>query len=111
MSLLLLWPLLAYCPVYNTQCRDYGHRGSAALTTRCLYPQKFALSSPTSSGQYSLLADQSHGDKDKNYWLIVPASDDDDECGAVGMLGRGNQSTRRKPAPVMLFVHHKSHMT
>jgi hypothetical protein len=28
---------------------------------------------------------------------------DDDECGAVeGMLGRGNRSTRRKPAPVPL---------
>jgi hypothetical protein len=30
--------------------------------------------------------------------------DDDDECGAVGgvRIGRGNQSTRRKPAPVPL---------
>jgi hypothetical protein len=29
--------------------------------------------------------------------------DDDDECGATGgMLGRGNRSTRRKPAPVPL---------
>jgi hypothetical protein len=39
--------------------------------------------------------------------------DDDDECGAVGgmRIDRGNLSTRRKPAPVPLFVHHKSHMT
>jgi hypothetical protein len=30
--------------------------------------------------------------------------DDDDECGAVGgmRIGRGNRSTRRKPAPVPL---------
>jgi hypothetical protein len=38
--------------------------------------------------------------------LIVPAPDndggDDDECGAVGgmRIGRGNQGTWRKPAPV-----------
>jgi hypothetical protein len=37
-------------------------------------------------------------------WPIVPAPDDyddDDECGAVGgmRIGRGNRSTRRKPAP------------
>jgi hypothetical protein len=34
---------------------------------------------------------------------IVPVRDDDDgECGAVGgmRIGRGNRSTRRKPAPV-----------
>jgi hypothetical protein len=37
-------------------------------------------------------------------WPIVPAPDDDDECGAVGgmRIGRGNRSTRRKPAPVPL---------
>jgi hypothetical protein len=41
-------------------------------------------------------------------WPIVPAldneDDDDDECGAVGgmRIGRGNHSTRRKPAPVPL---------
>jgi hypothetical protein len=35
---------------------------------------------------------------------------DDNECGAIGeMLGRGNQSTWRKPAPVC-YVYHKSHM-
>jgi hypothetical protein len=29
---------------------------------------------------------------------------DDDECGAVGgMIGKGNRSTRRKPAPVPLY--------
>jgi hypothetical protein len=29
--------------------------------------------------------------------------DDDDECGAIGeMIGRGNRSNRRKPAPVPL---------
>jgi hypothetical protein len=28
----------------------------------------------------------------------------DDECGAVsGIIGRGNRSTRRKPAPVPLY--------
>jgi hypothetical protein len=34
------------------------------------------------------------------------------ECGAVVGIsaGRGNRSTRRKPAPISL-VHHKSHMT
>jgi hypothetical protein len=32
--------------------RDYGHRGSAALTIRQpLYPQKLALISPTSGGR------------------------------------------------------------
>jgi hypothetical protein len=37
-------------------------------------------------------------------WPIVPAPDNnDDGCGAVGgMSGRGNRSTRRKPAPVPL---------
>jgi hypothetical protein len=37
-------------------------------------------------------------------WRIVPAQDDSDECGAVGgmRIGRGNRSTRRKPAPVPL---------
>jgi hypothetical protein len=34
---------------------------------------------------------------------IVLAPDDDDECGAIGiMLGSGNRSTRRKPAQVPL---------
>jgi hypothetical protein len=30
--------------------------------------------------------------------------DDDDECGAVGeiIIGKGNRSTRRKPAPVKI---------
>jgi hypothetical protein len=32
--------------------------------------------------------------------LYQPRMMDDDECGAVGgMIGRGNRSTRRKPAP------------
>jgi hypothetical protein len=37
-------------------------------------------------------------------WPIVPAPDDDDECGAVGgmIIGRGNRSIRRKPAAVAL---------
>jgi hypothetical protein len=41
-------------------------------------------------------------------WPIVPApdddDDDDDECGVVGgmRIGRGNRSTRRKPAPAKL---------
>jgi hypothetical protein len=35
-----------------------------------------------------------------------------DKCGAIGgmRIGRGNRSTRRKPAQCH-FVHHKSHMT
>jgi hypothetical protein len=34
------------------------------------------------------------------FWMI-----DDDECGKVGWMriGRGNQSTQRKPAPVSLY--------
>jgi hypothetical protein len=34
-------------------------------------------------------------------WPIVPAPDDSCECGVVGgrRIGRGNRSTRRKPAP------------
>jgi hypothetical protein len=37
-----------------------------------------------------------------NIWPIVPAPDE--ECGIVGgmRIGRGNRSTRRKPAPVPL---------
>jgi hypothetical protein len=31
--------------------RDYDRRGSAALTMRHLYPQKLALTSPTSGGR------------------------------------------------------------
>jgi hypothetical protein len=31
--------------------RDYGRRGPAALTMRPLYPQKLALTSPTSGGR------------------------------------------------------------
>jgi hypothetical protein len=47
---------------------------------------------------------------------MVPVPDYDDyddegggdECGAMGgMLGKGNRSTRRKPAP----VHYKFHIT
>jgi hypothetical protein len=36
-------------------------------------------------------------------WPIVPAQDDDDECGEVGGIRIGrNRSTRRKPALVPL---------
>jgi hypothetical protein len=42
-------------------------------------------------------------------WPIVPAPGDYDEEEIGGMIGRGNRSTQRKPAPV-LFVHHKPHM-
>jgi hypothetical protein len=37
-------------------------------------------------------------------WLVVPAPDIDDDYGAAGEMrtGRGNRSTRRKPAPVPL---------
>jgi hypothetical protein len=35
---------------------------------------------------------------------MIDDDDDDDECGAVGgmRIGRGNRSTRTKPAPVPL---------
>jgi hypothetical protein len=44
--------------------------------------------------------------------LYQPQMIDDGDCGAIGgmKIGRGNQSTRRKPNPCH-FVHHKSHMT
>jgi hypothetical protein len=45
-------------------------------------------------------------------WSVVSAPMiDDDECGAVrGMrIGRGNRSTRRKPAPVPLYQPHIPH--
>jgi hypothetical protein len=35
-------------------------------------------------------------------WPIVPAPDDYDDGEIGGMIGRGNRSTRRKPAPVPL---------
>jgi hypothetical protein len=35
---------------------------------------------------------------------------DDDECGPVGgMIGKGNRSTRRKPAPVPLCPPQTAH--
>jgi hypothetical protein len=34
--------------------------------------------------------------------LIVPAPGDYDDGEIGGMIGRGNRSTRRKPAPVLL---------
>jgi hypothetical protein len=44
--------------------------------------------------------------------LYQPQMIDDGDCGEIGgmKIGRGNRSTRRKPAPAPLF-HHKSHMT
>jgi hypothetical protein len=43
-------------------------------------------------------------------WPIVPASgDSEDDCGEVD--GRGNQSSRRTPAPAPLLSITKSHMT
>jgi hypothetical protein len=44
--------------------------------------------------------------------MIDDDDDDDDDCGAVGgmRIGRGNRSTRRKPAPVPVY-HHRSHIT
>jgi hypothetical protein len=42
-------------------------------------------------------------------WSTVPAADDD-ECGAVnGIIGKGTQSTRRKPTPVPLCPQQISH--
>jgi hypothetical protein len=42
--------------------------------------------------------------------LYKPQTIDEGDCGAIGgmKIGRGNRSTRRKPAPP---PHHKSHMT
>jgi hypothetical protein len=42
---------------------------------------------------------------------IVPASGDYDDGGIGGMIGRGNRSTRRKPAPAPLLSITKSYMT
>jgi hypothetical protein len=44
--------------------------------------------------------------------LYKPQMTDDDDFGALGGMkfGRGNRSTRRKPAPAPL-LNHKSHMT
>jgi hypothetical protein len=36
------------------------------------------------------------------YWPIVPASDGCEDGEISGMNGRGNRSTRRKPAPAPL---------
>jgi hypothetical protein len=45
-------------------------------------------------------------------WAIVPAQNDDHECGAIGgMFSRGTRSTLRKPVSLPLFFHYKSHMT
>jgi hypothetical protein len=43
--------------------------------------------------------------------LYQPRMIDDDECGAVGgmKIGRGNRSTRRKPAPVPLCLPQITH--
>jgi hypothetical protein len=42
--------------------------------------------------------------------LLYPRRMTDDKCGAFGrmIIGRGNQTTLRKPTPVTLFPHHKS---
>jgi hypothetical protein len=40
--------------------------------------------------------------------IPTPGEYNDGEIGGI-MIGRGNQSTRRKPSPVPL-VHHKPHM-
>jgi hypothetical protein len=36
---------------FGLENRDYGRRGSDALTTRTLYPLKFVLYSPTNGGR------------------------------------------------------------
>jgi hypothetical protein len=41
--------------------RDYGRRGSITLTTWHRLSAKLALTSPTSGGRYSSLADSDHG--------------------------------------------------
>jgi hypothetical protein len=35
---------------------------------------------------------------------MIDDDDDDNDCGAIGgmIIGKGNRSTRRKPAPVLL---------
>jgi hypothetical protein len=40
-----------------------------------------------------------------HYSPIVPAPNGDGDCGEIGgiKIGRGNRSTRRKPAPAPLF--------
>jgi hypothetical protein len=41
--------------------------------------------------------------------VSAPGDYDDGEIGGM-MIGRGNWSTLRKPAPQCRFVHHKPHM-
>jgi hypothetical protein len=42
---------------------------------------------------------------------IEPAPGDYDDGEIGGMIGRGNRSSRRKPAPALLLPITKSHMT
>jgi hypothetical protein len=42
--------------------------------------------------------------KSATIWPIVPAPDDDECAADGGMIGRGNWSTQRKPAPVSLCL-------
>jgi hypothetical protein len=44
--------------------------------------------------------------------LYQPRMIGDGDCGEIGgmKIGRGNQSTRRKPTP-RHFVHHRPHMS
>jgi hypothetical protein len=81
------------------ESREYGHRD---MTTWHPLSANLALTSPsrTQATEFVLFF----------YWRIVPAPDDNDECGAVGgMIGRGNRSTRKKPAPVPICPPQFSH--
>jgi hypothetical protein len=51
------------------------------------------------SGRWSPIASTRHCG---HQWLIVPAPGDYDDGEIGGMIGMGNRSTRRKPAPVPL---------
>jgi hypothetical protein len=51
------------------------------------------------SGKWSPIASTRHCG---HQWPIVPAPGDYDDGEICGMIGRGNRSTRRKPAPVPL---------
>jgi hypothetical protein len=42
-------------------------------------------------------------------WPIVPAPGDYDDREIGGMIGKGNRSTRRKPAPMLLCLPQTPH--
>jgi hypothetical protein len=58
------------------------------------------------SGRWSPIGSTRHCGR---RWPIVPAPGDYDDREIGGMIGRGNRSTRRKPAPVLLCPPQNPH--